>query len=147
MIPFVTEPAATSGARQVLLPLARRVAPPKPGPLMVGLAKIGRRCAAVLRPAPAEATVEPDRLLAAHIGQQRLREAQILETLELEGPCSIRRLVDRLYGHVDKRLHPAAADIVLAHLIKLAREGQVDCCEGLPTLRAIYRVRRWRDAA
>ncbi|HVN01013.1 MAG TPA: hypothetical protein VMT68_12445 [Caulobacteraceae bacterium] len=84
---------------------------------------------------------------AEPIGHHRLREAQILETLDLEGPSSIRRLVDRLYGHVDKRLRPAAAHTVLAHLTKLARDGAVECCDGLPTLGAVYRVSRWRAAA
>jgi hypothetical protein len=86
-------------------------------------------------------------LLAACIGYRRLREAQILETLELEGACSIQRLVARLYGHVDKRLQAAAAHSVLAHLIQLAREGQVDCCQGVPTLGAVYRLHRSRPAS
>lgn len=77
-----------------------------------------------------------------HMRRRRLLEAQIRETLDLEGSSSVCRLVSRLYGHVDRRQHPAAARTVLAHLIKLADEGQVDCCDGLPTLRAVYRIRR-----
>jgi Beta-lactamase associated winged helix domain len=34
-------------------------------------------------------------------------------------------MVARMYADVDKRLHPAAARSVEAHLIKLEREGRV----------------------
>jgi bifunctional N-acetylglucosamine-1-phosphate-uridyltransferase/glucosamine-1-phosphate-acetyltransferase GlmU-like protein len=34
-------------------------------------------------------------------------------------------MVARMYADVDKRLHPAAARSVLAHLIQLADEGRV----------------------
>jgi hypothetical protein len=113
-----------------------------------GSASVRRRLPPSSSPEPPGlAVVEPDRLLAAYAGYRRLREAQILETLELEGACSIQRLVARLFGHVDKGLHPAAAQAVLAHLINLAREGLVDCCQGLPTLGAVYRARRSRAAA
>ncbi len=34
-------------------------------------------------------------------------------------------MVAEIYAEVDSRLHPAAAHSVLAHLIKLVREGRV----------------------
>jgi glyoxylase-like metal-dependent hydrolase (beta-lactamase superfamily II) len=117
------------------------------GQYMTSLAKIKARRFDTLRPTHGPAIEAPERFLTAYIGHRRLREAQILETLDLEGPSCVRRLVGRLYGHVDRRLHPAAAHTVLAHLIKLASESRVECVEGLPTMRAIYRISRWRAAA
>ncbi|HEX3919108.1 MAG TPA: hypothetical protein VHW60_17365 [Caulobacteraceae bacterium] len=78
---------------------------------------------------------------------RRLLEAQILETLDLEGPTSICRLVDRLYRHVDAASRPDAARDVLVCLVALTHESRVECRQGLPTMRAIYDLRRWRAAA
>jgi hypothetical protein len=48
-------------------------------------------------------------------------------------------MVERLYAAVDPRLHPAAAPSIWAHLIALARRGEVDA-DGAPELGAVYRL-------
>jgi hypothetical protein len=42
-----------------------------------------------------------------------------------DGLDTIPAMVARMYADVDKRLHPAAARSVEAHLIKLEREGRI----------------------
>jgi len=52
------------------------------------------------------------------------REEQILAAVA-RGRARIPDMVSEIYADVDARLHPAAAHSVLAHLIKLVREGRV----------------------
>lgn len=69
--------------------------------------------------------------------QHRLeREAQVLAQLE-DGPATIADMVPVLYAAVDRRLWPAASLSVLAHLIKLVREGRVSV-DGEADLAATY---------
>ena len=49
------------------------------------------------------------------------REAQIVECLKA-GVGRIPAMVERMYVDVDRRLHPAAARSVLAHLIHMVEE-------------------------
>ena len=72
------------------------------------------------------------------ITHRRMREGQILKHLA-DGPAQIDKLVSRMYKDVDKRLHPAAARSVLAHMIALAETGRIQC-DGPPTLEAVYNV-------
>ncbi len=60
----------------------------------------------------------------AYIDHRLEREAQILACLR-QGISTIPEMVARMYADVDKRLHPAAARSVLAHLIQLTDEGRV----------------------
>jgi glyoxylase-like metal-dependent hydrolase (beta-lactamase superfamily II) len=53
------------------------------------------------------------------------RERQILAALEEEGPRAPEELVARIYEDYPEEVHGAAAASVLAHLIKLEREGSV----------------------
>ena len=68
---------------------------------------------------------DPARLLDGYLAHRAEREAQVLEAVR-SGPTSVDAIVGRLYT----RLHPtvvrAAADSVLAHLVKLRDEGQVE---------------------
>ncbi len=54
------------------------------------------------------------------------------------GPQRIAEIVPVLYAAVDRRLWPAAAHSVWAHVLRLARLGAVEA-EGPPTLQAVYR--------
>jgi glyoxylase-like metal-dependent hydrolase (beta-lactamase superfamily II) len=67
------------------------------------------------------------------------REAQILDCLK-RGLTHIADMVQALYADTDKRLHPAAAMSVLAHLIQLVREGRA-VTDDEPSLSASYRPR------
>lgn len=96
------------------------------------------------------AALEPDRLAPTHgpwidkpkpfirgiITHRKMREGQILEHLK-GGSETIDELVSHMYKSVDKRLHPAAARSVLAHLIAMTDDGRVSC-DGETTLNALY---------
>ena len=66
------------------------------------------------------------------------REEQVLAQIA-RGVHRVGDMVAAMYAGVDKRLHPAAAMSVLAHLIKLVREGRV-ITDGEATLSAEYRL-------
>jgi len=62
----------------------------------------------------------------ARIIKHRLqREAKVAERLGLAGSANIDTLVVSVYDDVDPRLHPVAKGSLLAHLLKLEREGRV----------------------
>lgn len=82
----------------------------------------------------------PNRFIRGIITHRRMREGQILRRLE-NGPMTIDMMVGHMYKDVDKRLHPAAARSVLAHLIALVDEGRVTSDTGStlgPTLGSVY---------
>jgi glyoxylase-like metal-dependent hydrolase (beta-lactamase superfamily II) len=66
----------------------------------------------------------PKPFLAAYLEHRIERENQVLACIS-DGLDTIPAMVARMYAAVDKRLHPAAARSVEAHLIKLERERRV----------------------
>jgi glyoxylase-like metal-dependent hydrolase (beta-lactamase superfamily II) len=62
--------------------------------------------------------------LREYVDHRKNREGQVLAGLE-DGPRTPEELVPRIYSDHPQKLHPAAARSVLAHLLKLAREGRV----------------------
>ncbi|MBW8269935.1 MBL fold metallo-hydrolase [Caldovatus aquaticus] len=70
---------------------------------------------------------EPQAYLAALAAHRRAREAMVLEALRRAGPgATAEALVGPVYGpELDPRLVRGAARSLLAHLLKLEREGQV----------------------
>jgi len=81
---------------------------------------------------------EPRSFIQAYIDHRMAREAQILEQIRA-GRHRVRDMVSAMYADVDKRLHPAAAHSVLAHLIHMVETGRVRC-DGKPDLEADYRL-------
>lgn len=67
----------------------------------------------------------PIRLIDDYIEHRRLRERQILSVLK-DRRATPAEIVDLIYGDLTDQLRNAAADTVLAHLIKLRNEGYVD---------------------
>ena len=65
--------------------------------------------------------------IAEYIAHRRLREQQILQTLEiLPRGVTIPEMVPAIYTDVDPKLHAIAAWSVDAHLLKLEKEGLVE---------------------
>jgi len=83
---------------------------------------------------------EPAPFLDAYRAHRLDRERQILDQLA-QGRSRIADMVPAMYAAVDKRLHPAAAHSVWAHLIHLVRTGAVRS-EGPPELGSEYRLAR-----
>lgn len=80
--------------------------------------------------------LEADAFIGAYIAHRRSREAQVLGAVAA-GHGKIRDMVPVLYADVDPRLHPAAARSVLAHLLDLARRGEVKT-QGEPGPDSVY---------
>ncbi|MGA7710415.1 MAG: MBL fold metallo-hydrolase [Rhizomicrobium sp.] len=91
---------------------------------MNGLRRLMARDDRTLYPTHGGPIENPQPFLEAYLAHRLEREAQIVECLRI-GISTIPAIVARLYAEVDKRLHPAAARTVEAHLIKLAQEGRV----------------------
>lgn len=92
---------------------------------MRSMQKLLERDDAIYYPAHGEAVESPQRLVRGMMGHRKHREGQILRHLESgEGlGRSIGDMVPEMYKGVDKRLHPAAARSVLAHLLDLEQRG------------------------
>ncbi len=72
----------------------------------------------------------------AYIDHRLKREAQILEAVT-DGKTTIMDMVASMYADVDKRLHPAAAHSVLAHIIHMVKTDRITCA-GEPSLGSEY---------
>jgi glyoxylase-like metal-dependent hydrolase (beta-lactamase superfamily II) len=91
---------------------------------MASLRKLLARDDAVLYPTHGGPVRDPKPFIQAYIDHRLEREAQIVACLR-DRLATIPEMVARMYADVDKRLHPAAARSVLAHLIQLEQEGRV----------------------
>ncbi|MEP3072592.1 MBL fold metallo-hydrolase [Maricaulis sp.] len=100
------------------------------------LARIRDRDFDILWPTHGPAITEPRPFIQAYIDHRMQREAQILEQVRA-GRHRVRDMVEAMYADVDKRLHPAAAHSVLAHLIHMIETGRI-ACTGEPGLEAEY---------
>jgi glyoxylase-like metal-dependent hydrolase (beta-lactamase superfamily II) len=65
----------------------------------------------------------PGALIRAYIGHRLMREQQILDVLG-KGPINVEGIVRRVYQTLQPELEKAAAENVLAHLLKLRGEGR-----------------------
>lgn len=102
------------------------ISPPE-GDLFDYLESLRRLLALDLRlilPAHGPAIESPRELLEYYIAHRDERERQVLDGLRA-GRETIPELVAAIYAEVDPALHPVAARSVLAHLLKLEREGRV----------------------
>ncbi|MFZ5609106.1 MAG: MBL fold metallo-hydrolase [Pseudomonadota bacterium] len=103
---------------------------------MASLERVARLAPASLIPTHGQPVMAPQAFIAALIAHRQAREAAIMDCVE-SGVGTIPDIVARLYAGVPKTLHPAAAQSVLAHLIKLAGEGRV-AAEPAPRLDAHF---------
>jgi glyoxylase-like metal-dependent hydrolase (beta-lactamase superfamily II) len=102
---------------------------PPEGDLLDYLASLRRLQQLDLReivPAHGPVISDPQVRLAEYIAHRMQREEQIISTLR-EQPVglTIPTIVQQIYVDVDPRLHTAAGQSVLAHLLKLEREERV----------------------
>jgi glyoxylase-like metal-dependent hydrolase (beta-lactamase superfamily II) len=77
----------------------------------------------VIYPGHGPAVWSPAEKLKEYLAHRRMREEQVLRGLE-QGPRTPQELVEEIYDEVPRELHPAATRSVLAHLLKLEREGR-----------------------
>ena len=105
---------------------------------MASLAKLQKRDDAILYPTHGAPVRAPKPFLQAYVDHRIEREAQILSCIR-DGIATIPEMVARMYVDVDKRLHPAAARSVLAHLMQLSEDGRV-IADPAPVPAAHYRI-------
>lgn len=102
------------------------------------LEKVRARGFSTLWPTHGPPITEPDPFIAAYAAHRLDRERQIFEQLAA-GPARIPDMVAVMYAAVDKSLHPAACQSVLAHMIRLVKLGRA-ACEGAPGIGSVYRL-------
>jgi glyoxylase-like metal-dependent hydrolase (beta-lactamase superfamily II) len=91
---------------------------------MASLARLAARDDRLFLPGHGPPLPEPAPFVAALAAHRREREAMVADALRQAGRATARELVPPVYGPaLDERLVPAAARSLLAHLIKLEREG------------------------
>ncbi|MDH5339420.1 MAG: MBL fold metallo-hydrolase [Rubrivivax sp.] len=66
---------------------------------------------------------DPPAVLRALIAHRLRREAKVLQALRTHGPGDLAALVRPVYDDVPESLHPVAQRSLLAHLLKLLRDG------------------------
>ena len=108
------------------------------GSYMTSLRKLAARGEKLYWPTHGPSIPEPQAFVRALIAHREAREAQIVECLKA-GDGAIPAMVERMYADVDRRLHPAAARSVLAHLIHMVETGRA-ACDGKPRARSTYRL-------
>lgn len=102
------------------------------------LATIASRNFKTLWPTHGPPILEVAPFIDAYAAHRQERMDQILLALS-QGPATIAGLVPRLYADVDARLWPAAARSMLAAIIHLERNGEVET-DGPPGPDTIYRL-------
>ena len=107
------------------------------GDYLRALTEVKRRNFDIIRPTHGPSITEVDTFVSAYIEHRLEREKQIYMAIQ-NGLKTIPRIVNTLYADIDKRLHPAAAHSVLAHLIYLGEQGRITCNKEIPTMRAHF---------
>lgn len=107
------------------------------GAYMASLRKLLERNDEVFWPTHGPPVRDPRPFVEAFIAHRRARDTQILRCLK-DGVNRIPDMVAIMYRDVDRRLHPAAARSVHAHLVHMVETGRA-ACDGAPALDAEYR--------
>jgi hypothetical protein len=85
-------------------------------------------------PAHGSILAAPPARLELYIRHRLWRESRVVESLRA-GPATVAELVPRVYSDVSSAVFPLAERSLLAHLIKLQRDGRVEEVEGKFRLR------------
>ncbi|MBC6440766.1 MAG: MBL fold metallo-hydrolase [Rhodospirillales bacterium] len=91
-------------------------------------------------PTHGPAITDPKTHVTALIAHREAREEQIVACLE-DGITTIPEMVERMYAAVDRSLHPAARQSVLAHIIHMVETERLTT-EGPPSVHGICRLAR-----
>ncbi len=107
------------------------------GDYLASLERVLARDFTTLWPTHGGAIKDPKTFVTEYIAHRHKREGQILSALD-NGQNTINDIVALIYKAVDKRLHPAAAHSVLAHLIHMEETGRVTS-DDMGGLKSAYR--------
>ncbi len=109
------------------------------GDYYASLDRIAQRGFSTLWPTHGPPITEPAPFIAAYKSHRQTREVQIT-TLMARGLTTIGEMVPVMYAAVDKRLHPAASQSVLAHMLHLVRTGVIASEDARPGLASAFRL-------
>jgi glyoxylase-like metal-dependent hydrolase (beta-lactamase superfamily II) len=124
---FLLEDARALFAGDLIAGIGTVVIAPPEGDLLDYMASLRSLLPLGLRlilPAHGPSLDDPLATLTYYISHREEREQQVLMALAA-GPQTVGELVSVIYADVDPRLHPVAAQSVLAHLYKLEREQRI----------------------
>jgi glyoxylase-like metal-dependent hydrolase (beta-lactamase superfamily II) len=102
------------------------------------LAKLTHRDDVIYYPTHGNPIKNPQRFVAKLIEHRHARERQIEACLK-DGVDRIPDMVAVIYSEIDKKLHPAAAMSVLAHLQHMVATGRAKT-DGAPMSKSVYRL-------
>ncbi len=85
----------------------------------------------IIRPTHGPAITDVKPFIRAYINHRLSREEQIYDAVVM-GHHKIMDMVTHIYKDIDRRLYPAAAISVLAHLIHLCEAGRMKCSGATP---------------
>jgi glyoxylase-like metal-dependent hydrolase (beta-lactamase superfamily II) len=108
------------------------------GQYLASLRLVRSRGFATIWPTHGPPITDVDPFLAEYEAHRMERERQVLDQLA-KGPARVADMVPIVYAAVDRRLYPAAARSMLAHLILLVRQGRV-VSDGEPGLGSTFRL-------
>ena len=80
---------------------------------------------------------DPKPFVQAFIDHRLDREKQIIDAIH-DGHSEIMDMVEKMYADVDRRLYPAAANSVFAHIVRMVSDGRITCADATPTLKSTY---------
>lgn len=103
---------------------------------MASLRKLLDRDDKVYYPTHGAPVTKPQSLVRGYINHRKAREAQIIARLKA-GDRKITDMVPIMYAATDKRLHPAAARSVFAHIKQMSEEGRIQT-NGTPSISGEY---------
>ncbi|HEX7011607.1 MAG TPA: MBL fold metallo-hydrolase [Steroidobacteraceae bacterium] len=89
------------------------------------LARLQREPVRSIAPGHGSVIEDAQTEIARVMAHRLQREAKVVDRLRRAGRATVEALVARVYDDVDPRLHPIAKASLLAHLIKLERDGRV----------------------
>ena len=110
------------------------------GAYYASLDKVAAMNFSTLWPTHGPPITAPAPFIAEYRAHRLEREKQIL-ALMARGMSTIGEMVPVMYAAVDKRLHPAASQSVLAHMIHLVRTGVIACDDAEPGLASRYAIK------
>ena len=88
----------------------------------------------ILAPGHGPVIEEPGSIVDSLIAHRLKRESGVVAALRSHPGLTLRELTPHVYAEVDAKLHRLASRSLLAHLLKLEREGHAVCVDERWTL-------------
>ncbi|MDG1995593.1 MAG: MBL fold metallo-hydrolase [Emcibacteraceae bacterium] len=104
---------------------------------MNSLEKLLNRDDSIYYPTHGGAIKKPTQFVKQLLGHRLRREKEIIRAIE-NGARTIEEIVIKIYVSINKKLYPAAARTIYAHLIRLVNIGKITC-DGTPLETSIYK--------